>query len=317
MSLNPPTLPSGMPLPCMRTTTAMKQLHSATDAFLKESVELLSAPLPAVYSVSPTGAPEALAQAAELLGPRADMDRLREITRNLGEGMESDVLAPVQQWLFAWQAVRKRAVKLEETRIDVDARRRVVRSLQQKSESQRSGIARATSERGRGKLEQSLESTWRLTQHKEAKLSMALDHFAQFEGEVSEELQGLIRDAVCLESYLSACMELEREAFRAAGRALYDGAPSPGATPSADSGARGGGGGGAGSQAARGDSALGEAPNPFEDDEHAGSSAGGYEARIVAGQAKGHGNSKSDAARQMYGDDIQLPAPGNYPSPRW
>lgn len=314
MSLNPPTLPSGMPLPCMLTTTAMKQLHSATDAFLKESVELLSAPLPAVYSVSPMGAPEAQAQAAELLGPRADMDRLREITRNLGEGMESDVLAPVQQWLFAWQAVRKRAVKLEETRIDVDARRRVVRSLQQKSESQRSGIARATSERGRGKLEQSLESTWRLTQHKEAKLSMALDHFAQFEGEVSEELQGLIRDAVCLKSYLSACMELEREAFRAAGRALYDGAPSPGATHSVDSGARGGGGGGAGSQAARGDSALGEAPNPFEDD---GSSAGGYEARIVAGQAKGHGNSKSDAARQMYGDDIQLPAPDNYPSPRW
>ena len=37
----------------------------------------------------------------------------------------------------------------------------------------------------------------------------------------------------------------------------------------------------------------------------------------MAGQAKGPGDPKSEAARQMYGDEIQLPAPESYPSPRW
>ena len=300
----------------------MVLLQSATDAFLKESTDLLAAPLPAVYTASPTGGPPEPVEGPGLLGPRADLTRLREITKDLDEGMAADVLAPVEQWLFAWQAVRKRVDKLEEVRIDIDSRRRVVRSLQQKSESQRSGIARATSERGRGKLEQSLEATWRMVQHKEAKLSMALDHFAQFEAEVSEELSGLINDAVCLKSYLSACMELEREAFRAAGRALYD-EGGDGGSVSRDSAGAGGRGrdrrsrgpsGGAGAGAGGGQPPVdaadkGDAPNPFEEE-----SADMYEARIAAGQGK---RPSAAGSAQMYGDDIQLPAPENYPSPRW
>lgn len=229
-----------------RSEKAIRELKRSTDHFLSGLGETLSAPLPRLYASAPPEGDGAAPGAAavpppaasqtkavpvgskEPLGRGLSKEALEAARRRLNEGLEQDVLAPMEQWLFAWHGAEARTQELETARIDVDSRRRAVYSLRSKAERQRASLASAASERGRGKLEQGLESTWRTMQHKEAKLAAAVEYFERFEQQVAEELAGLIRDATCLQSYLAACMEYEREAFRGAASAMTSGPDPPG-----------------------------------------------------------------------------------------
>ena len=203
--------------------------------------------------------------------------------------------------------------QLETMRLEVDSRRRVIMGLQGKTTKQRASLDRAPSERRRGKYEQQIEATWRKTQHKEAKLAVAIDRYQKFEEELSEELAGLIRDAACLKSYFSGCMELCREAHRSAGNALNAGLKDPYPVKKIKSPAE---------QKAAKAKAKEEAkkkkkkaPSTDTSKTSVGSDSSSVpppappQAAAQGKNAKGSGKSSVRSANDLYGDDIEMPSP--------
>lgn len=111
------------------------------------------------------------------------------------------------------------------------------------------------------------------------------------ESEVLEELAGLIRDAVCLKSYLAACTEFQREAFRGISTSLIGTAGAQrAALPSSQN--------------------TGSAENPFEKKQ-----ANDTKKASVSTQYDNGEGSKSNGVKPnshaLYGDDIKLPAPSS------
>jgi len=130
-------------------------------------------------------------------------------------------------------------------------------------------------------------------------LTASIASYESMESEVLEELSGLIRDAVCLKSYLAACTEFQREAFRSISASLLS------TQPSAKAG-----------QASAGHSGTAEEDNSFDGqgeeandapastrDQQAAQAGGGDGKKV---KKKGSKGSRSHA---LYGDDIKLPAP--------
>ena len=289
----------------------IKALQAASSGFFKGASSLLKQPQPRVYNLvegkaEPQGAEQALGQGT-------DFGKLDALGADLFGNLESDVLAPIEQWTFAWNAVQTRMKQLETMRLEVDSRRRVIMGLQGKTTKQRASLDRAPSERRRGKYEQQIEATWRKTQHKEAKLAVAIDRYQKFEEELSEELAGLIRDAACLKSYFSGCMELCREAHRSAGNALNAGLKDPYPVKKIKSPAE---------QKAAKAKAKEEAkkkkkkaPSTDTSKTSVGSDSSSVpppappQAAAQAKNAKGSGKSSVRSANDLYGDDIEMPSP--------
>jgi len=263
----------------------------ANEHFLKTCKFVLSSSLPRLYETQdgqtvPVGE-------VDTIGRSCNVEDIERITEELSAGLEADVLTPMKQWLFAWSTVQGRLKDLTSKRIEMDSRRRQVANLRIKEEKAKSAVDKANNPSSRLKREQELEKVWHIQQHKDGKLSAAVASYESMESEVLEELAGLIRDAVCLKSYLAACTEFQREAFRSISTSLIGvvGAQRTGAGPAQEAG--------------RG------VDNPFEKTQ-ANENVPAKKATVSTQYDNGEG-SKSNGIKPnphaLYGDDIKLPAP--------
>lgn len=200
----------------------IRGLKNATEGLLTTTKVILSAPLPRVYEetggdkVVPVNASQG--QGAVVLpigGTDFNAEELAKIAKETGKKLESEVLAPMERWMNAYNLVQNRMNKLEALRLEVDSRRRTVAKLGKKVDSQRAKLPQT-----RAKGEYEMENTIKVLQHKESKLSACRQSYKEHEALVYHQLTNLIRDTVWLKSYLSAVLRVESEAFQAANAAL-------------------------------------------------------------------------------------------------
>lgn len=206
----------------------IRGLKLADETFMATCQQVLGSDLPRVYDFGEDGHVHAVG-ALDTIGRGTKMEDLQKVQIELSQGLEQDVLTPMKQWLFAWSTVQERLKELEEMRIEVDSRKRQVFALRQDEGKHKEAIDRAKSERSKKDKTKKLEDTWRKQQRKDAKLASATATYQSLESEVLEELAGLIRDAVCLKSYLAACTEFQREAYQSLTHCLlgtHNGGPS-------------------------------------------------------------------------------------------
>lgn len=201
----------------------IRAIKDATESLLTTVRSVLSAPLPRTYDDAGGGAAAPSATRPRAIGgPDADLDGLREVGREAGRRLESEVLAPMGRWNQAYELVKGRMVKLEALRLEVDSRRRTVARLGKRVDAQRArgGSGRPLLLGGRGVSEADLESAIRVLQHKEAKLAACRVSFREHETLVFHQLVNLIRDAVWLKSYLSAVLQVQADTFERSNQAL-------------------------------------------------------------------------------------------------
>lgn len=218
-----------------RCEKEIRNLKTATEGLLTTTKAVLSAPLPRVYEESGGGkvVPVSSSQAAPAAsgggapapagapallpigGNDFNAEDLAKIAKETGKKLESEVLAPMERWMNAYNLVQNRMTKLESLRLEVDSRRRTVGKLGKKVDGQR---ARLPNTRAKGEYE--MENTIKVLQHKESKLSACRQSFKEHEALVYHQLTNLIRDTVWLKSYLSAVLRVESEAFQSANLAL-------------------------------------------------------------------------------------------------
>ena len=156
----------------------------------------------------------------DTIGRGCKLEDLEKVQQELSQGLEQDVLTPMKQWLFAWSTVQARLKQLEEMRIEMDSRKRQVYNIRQQEVKLRERLDKAKTDHHKKVREKELEDAWRMQQRKDAKLANSTASYNSMESEVLEELAGLIKDAVCLKSYLAACTEFQREAYHSLTHAL-------------------------------------------------------------------------------------------------
>lgn len=258
----------------------IRSIKDATESLLSTVRGVLSAPLPRTYDDAGGGAAAPSATRPRAIGgPDADLDGLREVGREAGRRLESEVLAPMGRWNQAYDLVRGRMVKLEALRLEVDSRRRTVARLGKKVDAQRArgGTGRPLLLGGsRASSEAELEGAIRVLQHKEAKLAACRVSFREHETLVFHQLVNLIRDAVWLKSYLSAVLQVQADTFDRSNQCLgalrAPALPAPGADadrmPHELAGignGNGGGGGGSAVRALEASSDLGDPRAEYQD----------------------------------------------------
>jgi len=206
----------------------IRGLKLADEQFMTTCQQVLSTELPRVYDFGEDGHVHAVGS-LDTIGRGCDVDNLVKVQQELSQGLEQDVLTPMKQWLFAWSTVQARLKELEEMRIEVDSRKRQVFNLRNQEAKHKDAVDKAKNDHQRKTKEKGLEDIWRKQQRKDAKLANATAAYQSMESEVLEELAGLIRDAVCLKSYLAACTEFQREAYQSLTHTLLGGATAAGA----------------------------------------------------------------------------------------
>ena len=209
----------------------IRGLKLADETFMATCQQVLTSDLPRVYDFGDDGHVHAVGE-LDTIGRGCQVEDLVKVQQELSQGMEQDVLTPMKQWLFAWTTVQERLKELEEMRIEVDSRKRQVFALRQQEAKHKEALDSARNDHQKKNKAKNLEDTWRTQQRKDAKLANATATYQSMESEVLEELAGLIRDAVCLKSYLAACTEFQREAYQSLTHALLgthgNGGPSQG-----------------------------------------------------------------------------------------
>lgn len=274
----------------------IRGLKLADETFMNTCQEVLASDLPRVYDFGPDGHVHAVGE-LNTIGRGCNAEDLVRVQQELSQGLEQDVLTPMKQWLFAWSTVQARLKELEEMRIEVDSRKRQVFNLRQKETKMKENLDSSMNDHQRKVREKKLEETWRMQQRKDAKLANATATYQSMESEVLEELAGLIRDAVCLKSYLAACTEFQREAYQSLTHALLGthGMSQGNERVQADL------------RVAKGNgtsSPSGAGKNPFNKEVNLQLSVTPDSSPVKKGSGKA--NPKTSSGHALYGDDIKI-----------
>ena len=165
---------------------------------MTQVARLLGSPLPTVYE----DASVTNVQRGVLVGGVIDTEVLNKTVRDAGARVDSDVVAPLSQWLALHDTLVSKNKELESLRLEVDSRRRTVADLTVKEAAQRARLQRNAD----AKHEQRLDEVVRTLQHKTDKLNSATTEYDKFEEELHTRLVGLIRDAAYVKVHLGAAL---------------------------------------------------------------------------------------------------------------
>ncbi|KAL4457824.1 hypothetical protein ABPG75_012689 [Micractinium tetrahymenae] len=252
---------------------AIRAAHSANAELLSTTKATMALPLPQTYEDSNAGAGGAAAVALHQVGgPHFKAESISRMGNESGHKLETEVLAPLTRWQDVHLQLAARFKELENTRLELDSRRRTVTEMSNKVSQMRAKLGASG---GGVKTEAKLDSTIRTLSHKEAKLKVTTQNFDQQEALLARDLAALISDGQYLKHYVAAALRLQGGALLGAADAFGElssvpaapaPVPSPADTPTsslATSGAGAAGfGGGAGVPAATG-GAPAEASNPY------------------------------------------------------
>lgn len=179
---------------------------------------LLAHPLPRIYE---DGAGGALGPAV-LVGNGMDAESFGKCGRDASTRLETEVIAPLSQWLALHDTLVAKNRELDAVRLEVDSRRRTVADLTVKE-----AAVRARAQRSRDdKHGMRVEETAKLLEHKTAKLNASHQEFVKFEEELHTRIVGLIRDAAYIKVHLSQSLANQGAALSAASK-IVDATPIP------------------------------------------------------------------------------------------
>lgn len=219
---------------------AIRAAHAANAELLSTTKTVMSLPLPQTFEETNAGAGGAAVALHQVGGPNFKADALSRVANESGHKLETEVLAPLTRWQDVHLQLVARFKELENTRLELDSRRRTVAEMSTKVSAMRTRLGTSG---GGAKTEAKLDSTIRILSHKEAKLKVTSQNFDQQEALLARDLAALIADGQYLKHYVAAALRLQGGALLGAADAfgeLTSGAvaaapmpagPSPGTTP--------------------------------------------------------------------------------------
>ncbi|KAF5836906.1 hypothetical protein DUNSADRAFT_5237 [Dunaliella salina] len=153
----------------------------------------------------------------QTIGGGMDMRKIEDGASHLRLNIQSQVIKPLASWLGAYRSTKAKMAKLEEMRLDVDAKRRDFLSHAEKLQ------------KASDKEKSSLEEKKRTAEEKANRLFTT---YKTEEIEVFKALELLCKDSVAAKAYSKAVLEVMQGAFSIASEAFYgqdtsEAAPNP------------------------------------------------------------------------------------------
>ncbi|KAI3436754.1 hypothetical protein D9Q98_006166 [Chlorella vulgaris] len=205
---------------------AIRTAQGANAELLSTTKATMTLPLPNTYEDSNAGAGSATSSLNLVGGPHFKADTVGRVTNESGHKLETEVLAPLTRWQDVHLQLAARYKDLENTRLELDSRRRTVTELSSRVSAMR---ARLGAGGGGAKPEAKLDATIRTLSHKEAKLKVTTQNFEQQESLLARDLAALIADGQYLKHYVAAALRLQGGALLGAADAFGEltSAPTP------------------------------------------------------------------------------------------
>jgi hypothetical protein len=209
---------------------AIRTASAANAELLTTTKATMTMPLPQTYDESNGGLGSAAAALNLVGGPSFKADAVSRVGNDSGHKLETEVLAPLTRWQEVHLQLAARFKELENTRLELDSRRRTVSELASKVSAMRSRLGTGA---GGAKPEAKLDATIRMLSHKEAKLKVTTQNFDQQEALLARDLAALIADGQYLKHYVAAALRLQGGALLGAAEAFGElsGSPAPAPAP--------------------------------------------------------------------------------------
>ncbi|KAI7840379.1 hypothetical protein COHA_005922 [Chlorella ohadii] len=196
---------------------AIRAAHAANAELLSTTKTVMSLPLPQTFEDTNAGAGGAAVALHQVGGPNFKADALSRVANESGHKLETEVLAPLTRWQDVHLQLVARFKELENTRLELDSRRRTVADMSTKVSTMRTRLGTSG---GGAKTEAKLDSTIRILSHKEAKLKVTSQNFDQQEALLARDLAALIADGQYLKHYVAAALRLQGGALLGAADAF-------------------------------------------------------------------------------------------------
>lgn len=203
-----------------RCEKAISDMKVAGDAILTTTKATMTAPLPHVFEETAAGAGGDVRPTISIGGSNFQGDAVIRLSQTASAQIESQVLVPIKRWLEVFNALQLRMKEVEALRLEVDSRRHTVIDLAATVDKHRARLSRVHGSDHR--LETTLDETIKKLQHKEGKLTLAVQSFQEKEQALSGDLATLIKDATWLRHYMSSALRVQGEALLGASKALGD-----------------------------------------------------------------------------------------------
>lgn len=194
----------------------VKQLEIATTAVFKATADTLARPLPHVYQADPQGTAQPIVPSEELRQEAATtmgtagmqnsvrVQDLTSISQKHTADMESNVLAPLHNWIKEYRTFKDKMSTLDNRRLEFDAERRGYHKLDLKRVHQQQATDSVEPELA-GKLEA-----------KGGNVAAKRDVYNAHEQELFNGLVVLINHAKSVRLYLASLMRVQAQAFGSA-----------------------------------------------------------------------------------------------------
>lgn len=209
----------------------LRALKLAAEVALKTTKDTMLFPLPRVFR------DEAAAVAAsQSVGTACMSPGLAEAVSSLavegGRQLSEEVFLPMVRWQRNFAVLVARSKDLQNLRLEMDSRKRQVDELSGKIDRLRAKAGAGDT----GKAQTQLDSTTLKLQHKQGKLTVTQERFAQQEEDLHHHLSLLIQDAFWIRNYACAALRIEgtllSHAADAVGTVDSSAIPQPGPLPS-------------------------------------------------------------------------------------
>lgn len=183
---------------------------------------LLESPIPRPYIISETGETMRESPEHEIVGAGVQIERITTASEVLGMRLNTEVHAPLREWLVAYDKAKILLDEVEQMRFELDSRRRTVAGLESKANAIRSKL-----DRGDGNQHRSFEAVEKKLRHKEEKYANFQAEYEQQEQICSNAFRSLLKDSVNLRDFLAQSYKVLHEISQEAYGGFSYQAPTP------------------------------------------------------------------------------------------
>jgi hypothetical protein len=197
---------------------AISDMKSACESVLSTTKIAMNAALPRLYEDTAAVSGSSGRSIETIGGGGFQSEEFSRMSQTASASIESQVLVPIKRWLDVFHALNARMKEVEALRLEVDSRRHTVIDLAASVDKQRAKLGKVGGHDA--KLEANLDDTIKKLQHKEGKLTLAVQSYQEKEQSLYTDLSTLIKDAAWLKHYIASALRVQGDALVGAARAL-------------------------------------------------------------------------------------------------
>ncbi|KAI8113609.1 hypothetical protein M9435_003607 [Picochlorum sp. BPE23] len=197
---------------------AISDMKSSCESMLSTTKIAMAAPLPRLYEDTAAVSGASVKSVESIGGSGFRSEEFGRLSQTASASIESQVLVPIKRWLDVFHALNARMKEVEALRLEVDSRRHTVIDLASSVDKQRAKLGKVGGHDA--KLEAHLDDTIKKLQHKEGKLTLAVQSYQEKEQALYSDLSTLIKDAAWLRHYIASALKVQGDALIGAAGAL-------------------------------------------------------------------------------------------------